>query len=318
MGRLGIRIANALLASLCLFQIAGVVTTINEDSLVPAIAAYDSREQTVPQESQTWADREPILDRNLFAAQIVAAPPEPEPEPEEELEETKLPLVLLGTLLSDVPEKSTAAISERGAGDPELLYEGDRLERHPKVAVIAIERGRVILRNGTKREELLLTEATGASTRPTPTRTSSRTSRRRTTRQTTSRTATSNPSSIAQQLKDLQIGGTDLAGAQDLFNQARITPKWTDGEMAGMEVRDIIPGSLYEKIGLADGDVIQSFNGIELDSTAAGAEVLAQFGQAENFEIVLSDGTVKTLSSEDLPELLNSAGGSSALAPSPH
>lgn len=317
MGRFGIRITNVLLAALCLFQIAGVVNAVKEDSQAPAIAAYDVADQAAPPKTRSWADRQPILDRNLFGAQIVAAPPEPEPEPEEELEETKLPLMLVGTLLSDVATKSTAAITERGRTVPELLYVGDRLERHPKVKIAAIERGRVILQNGAKREELLLSEVAVASTRPASRPTSPRSSRRSTTRR-TPRTQPTNPASIAEQLKDLRIGDADLVGAQDLFNQARITPKWENGEMSGMEVRDIVPGSLYEKIGLVDGDIIESFNGIELDSTAAGAEVLAQFGQAEDFEIVLSDGTMKTLSSDDIPALLEAASGADGAPAAPH
>ena len=57
-------------------------------------------------------------------------------------------------------------------------------------------------------------------------------------------------------------------------------------------------------LGLEDGDVIQSFNGIKLDSTAAGAKVLNQFVEADEFALELSDGTVRTVSADELSDLL--------------
>lgn len=81
-------------------------------------------------------------------------------------------------------------------------------------------------------------------------------------------------------------------------------PKFDAGEMIGMELRDIEAGSLYDRVGLENGDVIQVFNGIELDSAAAGAKVLTQFAQASHFEIELADGSVKTVSSEELEKLV--------------
>ena len=118
------------------------------------------------------------------------------------------------------------------------------------------------------------------------------------------RLAAASASSITDQLRQIQVAGLTGETAQQLLTQARITPIFESGEMAGMEVRDITPGSLYEKIGLSEGDVIQSFNGIKLDNEGAGASVLAQLGEAEHFELVLSDGTVKSMSSNEMVELM--------------
>ena len=54
----------------------------------------------------------------------------------------------------------------------------------------------------------------------------------------------------AEQLNELRIGVSELRNAGDLLSQAKITPSWLDGEMQGMELREIEPGSLYDKIGL--------------------------------------------------------------------
>jgi general secretion pathway protein C len=243
----------------------------------------------------------------LFGAQIETVQTAPEPEPELELEETKLPVQLLGTLLSADRSKSTAAITERGSPEPELLREGDALTRHQQASVVKIERGRVILRNGARHEELLLSDELDLALRVASAPTS-----RRTARQSRARAMprpTPAPESLTEQLNGLRLDETRLTGAQDLFSQARITPKWEEGQMTGMEVRDIVPGSLYDKIGLSDGDVVESLNGVRLDSAAAGARALGQIGDAEEFEIVLSDGTVKKIRSDEIPALIDAAGG---------
>ena len=95
---------------------------------------------------------------------------------------------------------------------------------------------------------------------------------------------------------------------RELFNQAKIIPKWDNNEMVGMELREIESGSLYEKMGLNEGDVITSFNGVQLDSAAAGARVLSKFVEADEFEIELAGGEVMNLNSAELTELLESTG----------
>lgn len=299
MGRLGIQIANVLLCALCCFQVAGLVNRVSGDLLMPELteAHYGSPEAT-ELSTAAWADREPIMARNLFGAKLFPKEPEPEPEPlAEDLEETRLPLTLLGTLFSDVPGFSSAVIANKGRGKTEVLFEGEALAKHPGVTIAKIERRRVILHNGGRREELLLSEEVGTTRSVPPTRTA-----RRSRRKSTEIPKRSN--SLADQLAELTASGGGLRDAKNLFNQAKIVPKWSEGEMTGVEVRDIEAGSLYEKVGLKDGDIITSFNGIRLDSTGAAAQVLGQLAEAENFEIELSDGTVKALDPADLAELL--------------
>ena len=305
MGQLGIRIVNGLLFTLCCFQSASVFNKVSADLLMPASASFALGSPATPSTGGDWDDRKPIIERNLFGAQILPAAV-PISEPAEELDETKLPLQLLGTLLSADSKNSTAAIVETGNPSHELLHEGDPLQRHPQVRVAAIERGRVILQNGDRREELLLNEDQSPPARSIVSKRRPRRSRRPSPRRVPSAPA---PPPIAEQLKELQLSASTMRNARDLLEQAKITPKWEDGVMQGMELHEIVPGSFYDKLGLEDGDVIQSFNGIKLDSPAAGAQVLSQFAEADQFDLELSDGTVKTVSADELPELLGELSG---------
>jgi general secretion pathway protein C len=56
----------------------------------------------------------------------------------------------------------------------------------------------------------------------------------------------------------------------EVFTQARAVPYFQDGKTVGFRVFAIKPGSVFEKIGLQNGDIIQSVNGTELtDPTKA-------------------------------------------------
>ena len=56
----------------------------------------------------------------------------------------------------------------------------------------------------------------------------------------------------------------------EVFTQARAVPFFQDGKTVGFRVFAIKPGSVFEKIGLQNGDVIQRVNGVELtDPTKA-------------------------------------------------
>jgi type II secretory pathway component PulC len=85
----------------------------------------------------------------------------------EEVEETKLPLILLATIAAIETDLSRAAIHDQRSRVDEVVRPGDTLESHPDVTVDRIERGRVVLLNRGRREELTLAdEETVATTSP--------------------------------------------------------------------------------------------------------------------------------------------------------
>jgi len=51
-----------------------------------------------------------------------------------------------------------------------------------------------------------------------------------------------------------------------LLNQARMIPYFVNGKPEGFQVKAIDRGSLYEKLGLKNGDIIKELNGDELNS----------------------------------------------------
>ncbi len=51
-----------------------------------------------------------------------------------------------------------------------------------------------------------------------------------------------------------------------LMSQARIIPYRVDGRPMGYRIFSISPGSIYSRIGLKNGDIVQRINGVELTS----------------------------------------------------
>ena len=81
-------------------------------------------------------------------------------------------------------------------------------------------------------------------------------------------------------------------------------PEWADGQMVGVRLNQVKPGSLYEKLGIESGDVVTSLNGIAIDSPQASSRLLTEFTQAEEFTIELQDGERIDVPPEQLLELL--------------
>jgi type II secretion system protein C len=276
MGRLAIRIANVALFVLCAYLTADVVNAVNGEVLIPGLLPPRPRAEAptdaAPSDRRSWEDRRVILDRNLFGAQL-AGDALPAQEPEEDLEKTKLPLRLLGTAAALDPALSSAAIEDLGKRQHEVVRVGDRLSGHGEVQVAAIERRRVVLQNGPRREELSLDEeelAKAVARRPPPRRAARR---QRPTRR------------LANRLQELRERVEDQGGRNpaSLFSEARILPKYENGEMVGIQLNSIKSGSLYEKFGFHDGDVITELNGIRIDNPAASAQILNELSQAEEF-----------------------------------
>ena len=65
----------------------------------------------------------------------------------------------------------------------------------------------------------------------------------------------------------------------NLLNQARMVPHFEKGKHKGYKVKAIDKGSLYEKLGLRNNDIITEVNGEPLDS---GEKVMSLFKQLRN------------------------------------
>jgi general secretion pathway protein C len=157
---------------------------------------------------------------------------------------------------------------------------GDALEGHARVSVRAIERTRVILDNAGRPEELLLREDDPSLL-----------AGRKATARRGARRAAAPPdpdAALDQRLKTLN--GPDGQGISQILSSARIVPQYFEGQMQGMRVDSIKADSVFQKVGLQNGDVITEVNGIVIDRVEATSAIFDEFATAEQIDIAALRG----------------------------
>ncbi len=84
-----------------------------------------------------------------------------------------------------------------------------------------------------------------------------------------------------------------------ILTQARALPYTEQGKTVGFRISEIVPGSLYEKIGLQNGDVIQRVNAQEVDDPAKFFQLYQGLKTERNISIdLLRGGQRQTLNYE--------------------
>ena len=84
-----------------------------------------------------------------------------------------------------------------------------------------------------------------------------------------------------------------------ILTQARAMPYMEQGKTVGFRISEIVPGSLYEKIGLQNGDVIQRVNAQEVDDPAKFFQLYQGLKTERNISIdLLRGGQRQTLNYE--------------------
>ncbi len=176
--------------------------------------------------------------------------------PTSEAKRTDLNVKLWGTAVAHDPAQSFAVIEDLAARRQGLYRVGDPIA---EVATLArVEWSRVILERNGEEEVLEIATARGPEkTSQAPGTASARSERIR-------KTADN------KFLIDRRELEKTVENLNEVFTQARAVPYFQDGKTVGFRVFAIKPGSVFEKIGLQNGDVIQRVNGVELtDPTKA-------------------------------------------------
>jgi general secretion pathway protein C len=78
-----------------------------------------------------------------------------------------------------------------------------------------------------------------------------------------------------------------LSNLSKVATQARVVPSFKNGKPNGFKLFSIKPGSIYSKIGLKNGDVIQKINGYEINSPDKALELYQKLKDASSVAIEL-------------------------------
>lgn len=295
-------LTNTMLFVLCCFLVADTANAIIAALLAEPAPALATAKPEPGSTASSWEERQVIVRRNLFhSSDLTPKPPEPEPIPDI-LEETELPLKLKGTIASENPDLALAVIEELDSRSKEskTFQVGESIQG---AELLAIERGRVVLLEKGVRRSLSLDEdddplaSFGRSIRPSvrSARTSSRA--RRSTPSSSSRTRRSARKSMADRVKQLAADRFEVEpdAVQDalnnpasLYTQARILPKiGENGEFSGIEISAIKPGSVFEQVGIEDGDVITAIGGEKISDVGQSSGLLSSLTDGESIELTI-------------------------------
>lgn len=82
-----------------------------------------------------------------------------------------------------------------------------------------------------------------------------------------------------------------LADFNNVLTQARAVPNTENGVPAGFKLFQIVPGSIYEQLGLKNGDVITGLNGQPMNDLGKAVEMLEELKKSPHLELqVKKDG----------------------------
>jgi len=206
-----------------------------------------------------------VSERNLFAG----AGKEQEAGSAEAVNLAEIPLALknlglklVGTVFSGVPAENLAFIEDLSARKQDTYREGDRVKQ---VLVKRILRQSVVINTGTRDEMLTMEEPEEGQAKPGA---PGPTARYQPSRPPAPPPPTSSSTTLPRQEVE-----SSLSDLNQLMQQVRIRPYLEANKPSGFLVSDIKPGSIFAKMGLRNGDVIQKINDQNITSPEQAIEL---------------------------------------------
>ena len=294
-------LANTALFTLCCFLVANTANAIISALLSQSPArAVELGPRSGPR-SRTWDDRQQITQRNLFHSAKLSAQAGPPVPTDEELKETELPLKLKGTIAAEDPALSWASVEETGKANAiSVVRVGDTIK---SATIVGIERRRVILLENGNRRSLSLDDEDPDSqlmssltrSKPTTRATSARTSRRKSAKEARKKAAAAKMAREAEREAEARVAAskTDspVGNPSSLYSQARIVPKLDTETNAvmGLEVSAIQAGSIFEEVGIQNGELITEIGGVPVSEMGGGTKIMSALTDSEEVEVVTVD-----------------------------
>lgn len=246
----------------------------------PAMAGAERRDGAV--HGRDFYDG--IVKRDVFNLVPQAAPPQPV------LTAVDLHLKLLGT--STAVKQGPFAIVEDQHGEQLLYHVDDDIPDAGKL--VSIEKNRVIIDHGTQRVALEIPrddmpDGVAAPARPAPLMRSMGTMRLK------------GPAQSSGEMPDIDVDDegnnkyglkradvrTALAHSTELATEIKASPNMDGNTQTGYSLTDIESGSLFDDLGLEDGDVLTEINGRPVTNPAIAAGMLATLQMRPSIDVTV-------------------------------
>jgi general secretion pathway protein C len=196
---------------------------------------------------------------------------------------TTLPLNLIGTLIMTDELRSIATIEDKSTSSVYPMRIDDEIQN--KIKVVKVEPRRVIFvnKNANRREYIELPEDSKLANPVI------------TTGKPTGGAVGAGVEKVAPTQYNVSRVEVDkaLADFNKVLTEARAVPNFENGVAAGYKIFQIVPGSIYDKLGIQNGDVITGLNGDTINDPGKAFEMLNQLKSSNHLELqVKKDGKV--------------------------
>jgi general secretion pathway protein C len=189
--------------------------------------------------------------------------------------QSELRLALKGTIIGS-PENTFAIIEELDKKKERLYHLHDKVK---DAEIVKIQRERIIISRAGKEEMLLIFQEkkSKAFSQRGKSRPPAKSRRRR-----LSRSSEGDRNTKVLKREDVVRGTSSI---QRLMTQLRIKPHFSSGNPDGFMISHIQKGSLVERAGLQNGDVIKGINDIKIDSPSELLKAYRNLNDASLIEI---------------------------------
>ncbi len=254
---------------------------LGDSAKAPRIAAVLPTAQPVKQTRSK--DGGPFAARNMFCSECTPAPTVANADPSS-INNTSLPVVLLATMVSVNPKDSYATIINTENEKQGAYAVGDQVPGATG-AIKEIHFTYIDFENNGRVERLVLAGAQAPVVAAAPVQ--------------------EQPANNGEPVDDLQASIDNgikktadntyeidkslvekvLANPMAVAKGARVVPAVKNGQPDGFKLYAIRPSSVYAKLGLTNGDTLQSINGFELTSADKALEVYTKLREATSLEV---------------------------------
>jgi len=203
--------------------------------------------------------------------------------------ESDLNVKLVGVMVSNKPQWSTALIQEPASKQAYVVRPEDMIVS--EATLLEVKRDRIIIERNGRREFIRLQNTITGN--PTANTVTPRVSSAPSTAPSTAKPSTAEQArakaagaSVQQVSKgafrvDRKALDQKLQDRASLAKDATIIPNYKNGKKAGLKLMNIQSSSVYNQIGLQNGDVIRSVNGEQIKSQAHAMELFEKFRKAD-------------------------------------
>jgi len=270
---------------LCAFFVADLMALVIGSHIPDPPISHPNRAGNGFHRAKTADDYNAIFARNLFNSQgIIPGEGTPGGPVQQDLGgapvRTTLPFNLIGTVILQDELRSIATIEDKTASQVYPVRETDEIPS--KAKIVKIEPRKVTFVN-TASGRMEFIDIPDDGTQPPAAKVS------------VSAPKATGIEKVAPNQYNVNRGEVDkaLADLNKVLTEARAVPNFENGVANGYKLFQIVPNSIYDKLGLQNGDVITGLNGQPINDPGKAFEMLSDLKTSNHLELqVKKDGKV--------------------------